>query len=47
MAAPYSIFSASYATILTIFTNRIEWSGFRYTFRFTDGKVTKVEKLER
>jgi len=44
LASPISFISASIGTLATVFTNVIEWSGVRYTVRFRDGVVTKVER---
>lgn len=47
IASPISFASAAIGTIRTLFTNKITWSGFRYTIRFRDGLVTNVERLQQ
>lgn len=46
IASPISFVTAAIATIRTLFTNKIIWSGFRYTIRFKDGTVSAVESLQ-
>ena len=41
---PISMFTVLWGAFLTLFTNRIKWSGFIYHLDFFSGKVTRVER---
>ena len=47
LVSPISFFTAALGTTFTLFTNKITWSGFRYTVRFSDGVVTNVDRLDK
>jgi len=44
LCQPLSMFTVLWGAFLTLFTNRIKWSGFIYHLDFFSGKVTRVER---
>lgn len=42
---PLSMLSVILAVLSTLFTNKIDWSGYRYTVDPRDGRVTNIEQI--